>query len=340
MIREGLLEALAHAEASQLGTNYLASPARDGAPQKKGGQPEDARRGIAMMHNIPVALPKSTVEVISGEQARHLRDTCHFPRQRNISDHNVTRLAAAMRARRFVPGTQVFLCVLPDGTMHIVNGNHTLEAVYACDIPQVLTITKLPVANQDEAGEVYATFDIQKVRTWRDSMRAVGADEGIPMADKVLAAVRVIDGRFGSKNDATVPRVDQIARIEEYRLAAHMWATAIAGGVSGSTGMIKRAAVIAVALVGFRYQPSFANEFWSRIAQDDGLTKGMPEKALLHWLRNTHNAAGTSARVEHCKAVAAAWNAAWRGEQRDYIKPNSMSSFFMLGTPYANGLGE
>lgn len=316
--------------------------------QKKGDRAEAGRPRISDMQHVMERMPpvkprpyaESKVELVTPDRARRLRDTAHFERQRNISPHNVKRLATAMAAGQFVPGTQVYICFLPDGRELIVNGNHTLEAVAACGVPQILTITRKLVMDENEAGEIYATFDIQKVRSWRDSMRAIGADENLPMADTVLAAVRFIDGGFKGAIDSTSSRVNQIAKVEEYRLAAQQWADAIYGGPTSSTKLLQRAAVAAIALIGFRYQPSFAHEFWSRIAQDNGLTNDMPEKALLNWLRNVRGTSGSSSRIEHAKASAAAWNAAWRGEKRTYVKPNQMTTFFMLGTPYANGLGE
>lgn len=288
----------------------------------------------------PRTYVESKVEVVSPEAARSLRDTAHFERQRNISPQNVSRLAAAMEAGQFVPGTQVYICTLPSGRELIVNGNHTLEAVATCGIAQALTITRKVVRDENEAGEIYATFDIQKVRSWRDSMRAIGADDDLPMAETVLSAVRFINNRFSAKTDVTTSRVDQIARVEEYRVAAHQWSDALYGGTLNSRRLLRRASVAAIALVSFRYQPSLAHEFWGRIAHDNGLTNDMPEKALLNWLRNVRNSSGGASRVEHAKAAALAWNAAWRGDKRAYIKPGLMTAFFMLGTPYASGLGE
>jgi len=96
---------------------------------------------------------------------------------------------------------------------------------------------------------------------------------------------------------------------------------------------------MAVALETFRYQPSLAAEFWFATSHDEGLVTGQPEKALLSWLRNSRASGGQSAQREHCRATALAWNAAFRGEERTYIKPNQMGAFFLLGTPWAGGLG-
>jgi hypothetical protein len=282
----------------------------------------------------------SSVEVVTPSAARCLRDTAHFARQRNISPFNVDRLASEMARGQFTPGTQIYICVLPSGAELIVNGNHTLEAIYKSGVPQVLTVTRKVVADEDEAGRIYAVFDIQKIRTWGDSLKATGAGEDIPLAQYILAALGVIDARFALSRPTSVSRLDRIAKLEEYREPAMMLAAAMNGSPTHTQRLVRRAGVLAVALETFRYQPSFAAEFWFRVAQDDGLSGAMPERALLSWLRNVKTANGLIGQREHCKASAAAWNAAFRGEERTYVKPNAMVTFFLLGTPWANGVPD
>ena len=71
---------------------------------------------------LPPSAVRSAVVTITPEDARRLRDTAHFDRQRNISPANVARLAAEMAKGQFTPGTQIYLCVLPDGSGRIVVG--------------------------------------------------------------------------------------------------------------------------------------------------------------------------------------------------------------------------
>lgn len=280
----------------------------------------------------------SQTMMVTPAQARMLRDSAHFSRQRNLSPANIERLAAEMRRGTFTPGTQIYICVLPDGQQLIVNGNHTLEAIHASNLAQMLTLTWHPVADENAAGRIYAVFDIQKVRSWMDSLRATGADEDLPMARHVLSAIGVIDSLFAHRPVAVASRLDRINRLEEYKEPAELFAMIADGAPRQSAMLIRRAAVMAVALETLRYQPSLAAEFWERAVQDNGLTAGMPEKALLSWLRNTRGAGGMTAQREHCRAAALAWNAAYRNERRDYVKPNSMASFFLLGTPWDKGI--
>lgn len=320
-----------------------------GTRQKETGAHAEVERpliqDVAMLNVLDrgqLAKPKtlsSTVEVVTPTMARELRDTAHFERQRNISPINVDRLAKEMAAGQFTAGTQIYICVLPDGHELIVNGNHTLEAIHKCGVPQVLTVTRKAVMDIEEAGRIYAVFDIQKVRSWRDSLKATGRGDDIPLASSVLSAIGIIENDFAQgAYQAGASRLDRINRMEDYREAAEMMAAVMQGGPMSAVKCVRRAPVMAIGLETFRYQPSLAAEFWSKVAQDDGLTSGMPERALLQWLRNTKVSGGITAQREHCKAAAAAWNAAFQGEDRNYIKPNSMTVFFLLGTPWAKGL--
>lgn len=279
--------------------------------------------------------------IISPDEARYMRDTMHFDRQRKISEANITRLANEMRNGRFTQGTQIYIAVLPNGAELIINGNHTLEAIVESGEPQVLTITRAAVADEDEAGDIYAVFDIQRVRSWRDSMRAIRADEGIPYADKVLSAMVIIERKF-TGGTRTASRPERIGMMAHYRDAAQLFAGEVTTGAADhNVRLLTRAAVFSVVLETLRYQPSLASEFWGNVTRDDGLRKGMPERALLQWLRsNSQGSGGMAGQNDQARAAALAWNAAFSGQDRHHLKPRLMSSFYLLGTPWARGTGD
>lgn len=283
----------------------------------------------------------SLVTVIDPGTARYMRDNWNFERQRKISPINVNRLAEEMRQGRFTPGTQIYVCVLPSGEQVIVNGNHTLEAVHASGTPQVLVVTRKHVKDIDEAGKLYAVFDIHKARTWLDSIKATGMNEGetASRTSKVLAALGVIENRFdqGGANLNGVSRLGRIERAAEYEESATLFFTSIDGASKEGGRFVKRAPIMAVALTTFRYQPSLAMEFWGDFSHDDGLTAGMPERALMNYLRNNRGGGGAAVRKLQTRAAALAWNAKFRGEETAMVKPNAMTSFFLLGTPLSRG---
>lgn len=278
----------------------------------------------------------STVELVTPEKARHLRDTAHFERQRTINQKNVQRLATEILAGRLTDGTQIYLCELPNGDLRIANGNHTLEAVYLAGKPQLLTMTTKKVKDLDEVGLIYAVFDIQKPRTWMDSAKAMGVDQEMPNTQKILSAVRLIQSGFVvSSNRASVH--ETLENVHSYQEEAIRFDELKKRSMSDSGRLITRAGVLAIILETLRYQPSLAYEFWTDVAEDDGLGNGDPAKALLNWLRRQTGASGGGSQREHILAAAQAWNDKFKDQERQIIRVSKTNSFYLLGTPHDRG---
>lgn len=278
----------------------------------------------------------STVELVTPERARHLRDTAHFERQRNINQKNVQRLATEILAGRLTDGTQIYLCELPNGELRIANGNHTLEAVALAGKPQLLTMTTKKVKDLDEVGSIYAVFDIQKVRTWSDSAKAMGVDQEVPNSQKILPAVRLIQSGFDvSRERASVH--ETLANVHSYQEEAIRFDDLRKRSMSDTARLMTRAGILAIILETLRYQPSLAFEFWTEVAEDDGLGNGNPAKALLNWLRRQAGVSGGVAQKEHMLAAAQAWNARFKDEERQIIRVSKSNSLHLLGTPHDSG---
>lgn len=329
---------------------------RGSQPKEKGGAPEDARQGVDMLNiaeeqkvskqhranlkAIPANVSRkptwSEVVLVTPEEATRMRANCHFPRQRNIKPGNVSRLADEMIKGRFIPGTQIFIGVMPDGAEYALNGNHTLEGIIRCGVPQLLTITRHAVESIERAGEIYSVFDLQSRRSAGDSIRAFGIDK-IPNAKRVYAAMPIIKTRFILNHKGTHSRLDMLELMQSYAEEAIAFDEAIKN--SEYRSLFLRAGVLAVGLETFKAAPDAATDFWKSAAQDEGLTTGMPEKALLKFLRGTR-IAGKSGQLEHVRASACAWNAKIRGEGPEFLKPNGMKSFYLLGTRWKDGSAE
>lgn len=278
----------------------------------------------------------SKVELVTPDRARHLRDTAHFERQRTINPKNVQRLATEILAGRLTDGTQIYLCELPNGELRIANGNHTLEAVHFAGKPQLLTMTTKKVRDLNEVGAIYAVFDIQKVRTWMDSAKAMGVDQEMPNTQKILSAVRLIQSGFIIP-DTRVSVHETLQNVHSYQQEAVRFDELKRGSMSDSARLMTRSGVLSVILETLRYQPSLAFEFWSEVAEDDGLANGNPAKALLNWLRRQAGASGSGSQREHVLAAAQAWNARFRDEERQIIRVARSNSFYLLGTPHDKG---
>lgn len=301
----------------------------------------DTIEGNALLVNTLVPTIRSELVLMTPEKAKHLRKIAHFDRQRDISSRNVERLAAEMRHGRFVEGTQVYVCVLPDGLQQIVNGNHTLEAVVASDQPILLNLVYHSVANFNEVGKIYARFDIQRTRNYRDALRAHGVESIVldtgwtaAFGSAVVYMILGFCGGFSKDVELATSRDIRVRLMRDAAEEANLYAAACAPAASRTDKkLLKRTAVMSVGIELFRYQPSGANEFFGGIARDDGLRAGTPQHTILRYLRSNVSS-NSGDRYDQSRAVVLAWNAWFKNRSLQYAKPNQMGEFRILGTPW------
>lgn len=285
----------------------------------------------------PLTLRSETV-MCTPAIAKQLRAACHFERQRGLSEHHIARLAEEMRRGSFIEGTQVFLGVLPDRHMLILNGNHTLEAVSKSGIPTALTFTFCPVKDENDAGRLYAQFDIHRTRSWGDAYKAYGFDEDIAAQwiNKSGSALGVIASGFRRANGKIPVESSRDVRakmMREYSETIHHLVAVIRSGPVHTMKMVKRRGVLAVALETMRWQPSAAAEFWRSFVMDDGLRSGDPAKALLNYIRNFGIEPGGNSGIVLGYAAALAWNAFYTKKPIQVLRVKE-GPFVLAGTPW------
>lgn len=298
-----------------------------------------ARVQQTSISKAPPVLLKSELVMTSPEMARTLRAACHFERQRPLNEDHILRLAEEMERGAFIPGTQIFLGVYPDKSMVILNGNHTLEAVALANIPLSLTFTYAPCRDEDEAGRIYAQFDIHRVRNWSDAFRAYGFNETLPpyWSNAIGTAVGVIMSRFAYSGRSMPRQKSREVRAQAMRRYADQAAQIleiVKGVPNANLQVFRRGGVMAVALETLRYQPSMASEFWHGFMADDGLRTNDPRKTLLNYLRVRTGNAQRRDREAASKACAQAWNAYFKERDLMVLRPAVMQEFFLEGTPW------
>jgi hypothetical protein len=289
------------------------------------------------MQKPSTAKVSSKVLLVPVADAIRYRKTCHFPNQRTLRDLNTQRLGLEMEKGRFVQGTAVTFCVLPDGTQYIVNGNHTLEAIAYSGKPQWLTFIFLQVDSFEEAAEIYSCFDVHKARTWIDALKATGRTEKIPMAKQVSAAVKLImqDFRYNPRNvEANNSRLSNFDAVDEYEVAAIRLHEAMKNAPAFHQRLVQRQAVLAVALETVRHQPTRGVAFWGDLVKDDGLAEGDARKTLLRWLIE-HPAEGKSHSIYlMARACAHAWNTWFTGGNITVMRMRATGKMKIIGTPW------
>lgn len=293
-------------------------------------------------------MSECKTEMVDAAEAKRLRQTANFELQRPMSESNILRLEAEMKAGRFVRGTPIYFGILPDKSPIALNGNHTLEAVARCNTPIELTFIFQDVANISEAAAIYSRLDLHKRRSWRDMMRAYGKEEMIGESTKWTSALssslRFLFEKFRvarNDNERELAKIQalrspdvMVQALAEAESAALRYLRAI-GDNSADPSLYKRASVMAVGVEIMRYQAAKGHDFFSSLSADDGLRAGDPQRALLRYLRE-HGAAGAVAREAMAKAVAVAWNAFYEGRKLDIVKPGAMRDFRIEGTPWVN----
>lgn len=288
--------------------------------------------------NVKVGQTLSEVQTLSPDDAINLIDASLFNRQRKIEQRRVDFLAKEILAGRFVPGTPIYFGQLPDGTLLLLNGQHTLWAIVASEKPMELTIIVRGVADEDEAGRLYAVFDIHRVRSFRDSYKAIDGDTPDSIRTRCTAAMNMIMGGFTPRTKYIRPRPEIIAAVEPFEDAIELLRQLLADGATSETRtFMLRVPMLAVVLITLREQPSTAIEFWGRFLKDDGLKKGAPQRALLAYLRNMSFGGGGTERMIVCYAAMLAWNANWDQRELEIIKAGSVMQFHLKGTSMAKG---
>ena len=272
--------------------------------------------------------------MLTPDVAEMLRTTCLFERQRPLSEYNIDRLAHEMKIGSFVRGTPIFVAVLPNNMMRMLNGNHTCEAVRKTGIAIPVVIIYLKVNDIEAASAIYSVLDTQKTRTWGAALKSQGAFDDFPMAKQALSAVGFIMTDFchDPSNIAVKSRDFRFAELNKYRQAAEILADATVEAPTVNTKKLRIIPVLSVALFTARHQPSMAKAFWSGFAHDDGLQANDPRKALLHYLNNL-TSTSTALWEDIARAAVLAWNAAFEGRRLEVCKPNQMGAFRIIGTP-------
>lgn len=299
-------------------------------------------------------MSKCETVVITPSQAKVLRETANFELQRPINKHNVARLRLEMEAGRFIPGTPIYFAVMPDKSLLALNGNHTLTAAAEMEGTVELTFIYEPVQTLKEAAQIYSRFDLHRIRSWRDTLRAYSAEEmlsGSTQWTSAFAAAMgtIIEGftsskglgRYGAGHGknfvddrlilASRNRDMRVRLMEGAKEAAGLYMNAVSG--HGNASVFRRAGVMAAGIEICRYQPSSGVEFFSKTAADDGLKIGDPTRALIRYLRENRGA-GREPRVLQPRAIARAWNAFFTDRQLEVIRVTSQSDMRLAGTPW------
>lgn len=279
---------------------------------------------------------------ITPEDAQFMLDRYEYDGQRNVRPSNETFLVSEMTNGHFLP-CSVITIVFNDGQTYLTDGRHRLRAVVKSGTAQwfwVLTLFGV------EPKDVYTVQDAGSARTMRDVVRALGVmdDIDIPVVgnDSIVTAARQLSQPYILSN--SIPKSnaqDLAAMLLEWAPYMQMYGEALLGG--GPTARMMRSSPFIVAgAVTFRYRPREAQQFWSGIAQDDGLSRYDARKRIVGFLLDSEsilrvNFGGNA--IKHYRVLAYYWNKFLKGEEVKRVPNPYPSDFIFDGTGWGSPAG-
>lgn len=308
--------------------------------------------GMIDMHTVRATMDRgfgmtTDIVMLTGEQAARYIQAWSYDGQRRLSRSHIESLTGAI-LREELTRLELHLAYL-DGRELLVDGQHRLHAfvrVTAQERPD-LTLPTLIVRHfcesEEDVARLFATYDRNKVRTFNDIFDAMGTGvaAGLTSDDRryLSYAVPLLMSGFATSKSgsgqALWARSAQVRAqvIDNWALEGAAYFETIRGTTREIRGLMRRAAVVAVAVETLRYQEPRARVFWGRVAAGTGLEVGDPEHTLLTFLRNIPTT--RYAPWLYARYVAGAWNAAYREERLARLSVrNADVPILILGTRF------
>ncbi len=262
--------------------------------------------------------------------ATYILNWFNFAGQRKLVKQHVATLTEAMKCGDFLAGSQLQFGALPDGSFHLINGQHRLAAVIASSSRVEFVVTIHRCASRQELDEAYRKLDyLQKLRSPATIVGLcdflVEADIRRPIAIGALSAIAIIangmhvptwgrplpievktaEGKFRHMR----PFVPQIKLYDEIvrGCPTNMYPRVVAGPF------------MAPCLIILRDQPETGTKFVSAVSDGASLDKGDPRLTLHQTLSNktwAKNKRGSAVTFAVCNT----WNAFVRGKKVEILR--------------------
>ena len=268
---------------------------------------------------------------------------CSFPRQREIVKLQVAILAKLMTDDKWLARDKIDFALL-DSRLILVNGHHRGHAQVKAGRDILWTVIIHRCKTLDDVSMLYHSFDANtRKRTAFNVVKAVGMSESFgitkTMASSLYNAAPIIGTRFfqtprGSEEfHFEYNLVDRrLAICDDFKEEIQEYGELL--NFSGNKRLktkLRSAGVVAVALVTLKHCRDEAFDFWGGLADDDGLHRGDPRKALLD---DFHDRDTKGSHTVSIVACAKAWNAHLRGDDLTKIQITPDTTTKIDGTDY------
>ena len=300
-----------------------------------------------MLQSIVARAPGGVVQMSPGIAARILEEI-NFPGQRAIDSGRVYGHRHSIIKGDWLEGHVITMALLPNGKMWNVDGQHRLTAISQHDAAVPVTVRIVPMENEKEARHFYAGFDQRKsVRTNRQILDGLGIAEEVQLSRNMTAMLfnaaplllNNLEPLTGSVNIRLNPDMflqhNKLEIVQLWAKEAKEFDQICKAAKKGLLAKMRSPGVVAVALYTLRHQPARAREFWSGIADNDGLRKNDPRATLINDILT--RSIGVGSIRQRVQQPALAWNAFCEGRDLKIIKCIDGAAITLWGTPLAKG---
>lgn len=300
-----------------------------------------------VLKSMVARSPGGVVQMAAGI-AKRILEEINFPDQRPIDKSRIYGHRYSIIRGDWLEGHAITIAQLPDGRMWTVDGQHRLTAISEHDSPVPVTVRIVQVESEKEARHFYTGFDQRKsVRTNVQILDAVGIAEETKLSRPMAAAVfdatplllnrlEPLSGSFGTqKNPEIFLQHNRLQAVADWAQEARNYEQIIKSAKKGLLAKMRGAGIVAVALYTLRHQPVRAKEFWTGIAENDGLRKNDPRSTLINDILT--RSIGTGNIRQKVQQPILAWNAYCEGRDLKIIKCIEGSALMLWGTPLAKG---
>ncbi len=281
---------------------------------------------------------------LSPGTAKKILDELNFPGQRKIDSRRVFAHVHAIVKGDWMESYPIHFAALPDGRIWLVDGQHRLTAISSQQAPTPVSVRIVSVGSEKEARTFYVGFDgAGSVRTNVQILDAIGIGEALGLTNRTTRAVyeaaplllnglEPICGAKAQKEHAMIHmQSSRLAVVNEWAKQAKQYEDITKAAGKGLYEALKRTGPTAVGLYTLRHQPARAIEFWTGVANNDGLRRGDARHTLIGDLM-TRDVTNGAVRQRVQQSVLA-WNAYCQGRDLKIIKCIVGAEIVVWGTP-------
>jgi hypothetical protein len=276
--------------------------------------------------------------------AKRILEELNFQGQRKVESGRVYGHAYAIRTGEWMDDYPIHFAALPDGRIWLVDGQHRLSAISEQQSPVGVVIRLVEVDSEKEARKFYSGFDQkQSTRTNTQIIAAVDIAKDIGLSNRMTRAVfeaaplllnnlEVLHGSASVKsNPEFFLQQARMKVVTDWANEAKTYSGITEVARRGLYERLKKTGPVAVGLYTLRYQLAKAKEFWTGVANDDGLRKGDPRKTLINDLEE--RGLRTGSVRQRVQQSSLAWNAFCEGRDLKVIKCVTDAPIVLWGTP-------